>query len=354
MNFKLQSTLCFAFGATLSVLAAFPANSSQFFSKKISDDLWLIGVVGDLITGDDKKFTTEALPLDNAIVAFDSNGGNLMAGINIGKAIRLKGFKTLVLDRNTCASACAIAWLGGAQRYMATGSHVGFHAAYLDNDGLKIPTATGNALVGAYMAQLGLSDTAIVYVTSAGPDDIQWLSFSDASRVSIDVKSFDMGDQPASPSVQSQPPAQEPLASTPPSSMSLEQQAMAFYSEYERNWSLDNASALPYLGSLYGDQIDYYGSIRPKTDVMAEKDKFAQRWPMRDYRPRPGTVSASCNVSRSECTVSGTLDWKAFNPAASITSVGVAEYQFVVTFAGAKPTIIGENGTVLKRNRTKN
>lgn len=354
MNYKLRAITYLTLGAILSVFASSPASSSQFFSKKISEDLWLIGIVGDLVTGDDKKFTAEALPLDNAIVAFDSNGGNLMAGINIGKAIRLKGFKTLVLEHNTCASACAIAWLGGPQRYMAAGAHVGFHAAYLDNDGLKIPTATGNALVGAYMAQLGLSDGAIVYVTSAGPDDIQWLSFSDASRVSIDVKSFDADDRPASPSAQYQAPAQEPLASSPPSSTSLEQQAMAFYSEYERNWSLDNTSALPYLGSLYGDQIDYYGSVKSKADVMAEKTKFAQRWPTRDYRPRPGTISASCNVSRSECTVSGTLDWKAFNPAASITSVGVAEYQFVVTFAGAKPTIVGENGTVLKRNRTKN
>jgi hypothetical protein len=87
---------------------------------------------------------------------------------------------------------------------------------------------------------------------------------------------------------------------------------------------------------------------------MAEKIKFAQRWPTRDYRARPGSISAYCNEAKSECTVSGTLDWKAFNPATSITSLGVAQYQFVVNFVGAKPTIVGENGTVLTRNRSKN
>lgn len=48
----------------------------------------LITVSGDLAFGDDKKFVDVALGTANAIVVFQSRGGNLIAGIEIGKAIR--------------------------------------------------------------------------------------------------------------------------------------------------------------------------------------------------------------------------------------------------------------------------
>jgi hypothetical protein len=46
-----------------------------------------IFVVGDLTLGDENKFINVALNSANAIVAFQSPGGNLIAGIEIGKAI---------------------------------------------------------------------------------------------------------------------------------------------------------------------------------------------------------------------------------------------------------------------------
>jgi hypothetical protein len=76
-------------------------------------------VVGDLLPGDDIAFRTHVGRLTKAIVAFNSDGGDLLAGITIGKTIRLKSFATAVLDGQRCASACAIAWLGGSPRLMA-------------------------------------------------------------------------------------------------------------------------------------------------------------------------------------------------------------------------------------------
>lgn len=62
---------------------------------------------------------------------FNSEGGNLMAGLEIGRAIRLKGFDTLVPDKMYCASACALAWLGGKTRWAGPGDHSTFHAAWM-------------------------------------------------------------------------------------------------------------------------------------------------------------------------------------------------------------------------------
>ena len=85
------------------------------FSKSASrnDGPDIILVDGQLSIGDEKQFISAALNSENAIVVFQSPGGNLFAGIEIGKAIRLKGFSTFVPDGVQCASACALAWLGG-------------------------------------------------------------------------------------------------------------------------------------------------------------------------------------------------------------------------------------------------
>ncbi|MDE2384633.1 MAG: hypothetical protein KGO53_08440 [Alphaproteobacteria bacterium] len=69
----------------------------------------LISIEGEFVQGDEKEFTRRVLDVDTAIVRLSSPGGNLYAGIQMGKAIRLKQFSTLVTNDSTCASACALA-----------------------------------------------------------------------------------------------------------------------------------------------------------------------------------------------------------------------------------------------------
>lgn len=175
----------------------------------------ILTVSGQLENGDHAKFVDLALPASRAIVLFNSPGGSLRAGIEIGKAIRLKGFATAVPNDVVCASACAIAWLGGAPRLMGSRARVGFHAAYTEDNGAKLPTAVGNALVGAYVSQLGFPDRAVEYVTAAPPDSIQWLSVRDALAVGISVTELQehaAGANSATPSPkrESRPPAASP------------------------------------------------------------------------------------------------------------------------------------------------
>ena len=44
-----------------------------------------------------------------------------------------------------------------------------------------------NAVVGAYLSQLGFSQSAVIYVTSAPPEGIQWLSELDAKKNGVEV-----------------------------------------------------------------------------------------------------------------------------------------------------------------------
>jgi hypothetical protein len=51
--------------------------------------------------------------------------------------------------------------------------------------GKAAESGVGNALVGAYLNQIGMPETAIVYVTSAPPEGIDWLTPEKAGRVGI-------------------------------------------------------------------------------------------------------------------------------------------------------------------------
>src|SRR5215475_10156487 len=182
-----------------------PALSAEFRKSSLGPSAPdLIEVVGELIRGDEAKFIEAAIKSADAIVVFHSGGGNLLAGIEIGKAIRLKGFSTMVPDNMYCASACALAWIAGRVRLMSDTARVGFHAVYTSQDGETRVSSAGNAIVGAYLNQLGLPTSAIIYITGAPPDGMQWLNFADAQRVGIEVKRLNLTEDAKA----SQPPVQ--------------------------------------------------------------------------------------------------------------------------------------------------
>lgn len=148
----------------------------------------LVAITGAIDLADKDEFLRKIAPLTSAIVSFSSDGGSLIAGLEIGETIRLKNFSTLVPDQARCASSCALAWLGGTRRFMGSHAQVGFHAAY-DGQTHQV-TSSGNALVGAYLNKIGLPYSAVVYITSASPDSITWLSKPDAERLGIEVSLF--------------------------------------------------------------------------------------------------------------------------------------------------------------------
>ena len=148
----------------------------------------IISIEGELAAGDEARFADAALGAKGAIVMLSSPGGNLAAGIDIGRDIRLKGFATLVPEGFQCASACALAWLAGSPRFMGAGATVGFHAASsVDTGGVS---SMGNAVAGAYLNQLGLPFSAVFYITEPQPDEIRWLTFEDAQQYGIEVRRF--------------------------------------------------------------------------------------------------------------------------------------------------------------------
>jgi len=122
-----------------------------------------------------------------AVVILNSFGGSLLDGLDIGEFVKESGYTTFVRSGDKCASACAYIWVAGSTQYYPKEgkASIGFHGSYmarLNKDGSineKVkPEADpgGNAIIGAYLHQLGFNFKTISALASAGPSEMFWLT----------------------------------------------------------------------------------------------------------------------------------------------------------------------------------
>src|SRR5258708_7937574 len=153
MNFRIASSVLAS--ATFACIVTAHCAQAAIISVEpsVRGQPALVFVDGDLEPGDGDQFRSKTSFLSKAMIAFRSDGGSVVAGIQIGETIRLKGFTTTVTGTARCASACALAWLGGVRRFMRPAARIGVHGAYNMDSQM---TGVGNALIGAYLNKIGL------------------------------------------------------------------------------------------------------------------------------------------------------------------------------------------------------
>jgi hypothetical protein len=174
----------------------------------------------DVITLQDKikledleTFKNAANASKNAVVILHSPGGNAEAGMEMGRIIHDKNFITMVPINGDCESACAMMWLAGNPRIVAAGGGVGFHSVFIERktDRSRWVSSEGNALAGAYLHELGLSQKAIVFLTQAPPQGMAYLSESVAGEIGLEVVWLRMdGTSSSAPSSQLPPSTDAP------------------------------------------------------------------------------------------------------------------------------------------------
>jgi hypothetical protein len=206
--------------ASVALLTFLPWSATATMAADIqvlpsSSDEAFVVIRGELFEGDEFEFRGKLLPFRAAAILFESPGGNLLAGLEIGRTIRDSGYFTAVAPGTRCSSACALAWLGGIERTMAPSAEVGFHAAYVREGRMVRESGMGNALVGAYLAGLGLDDRAIAYLTVAPPDSMLFLDpeMLSALGIPVSVLSDDAQQMNRRPSVSALPPIIQPSTS---------------------------------------------------------------------------------------------------------------------------------------------
>lgn len=120
-------------------------------------------------------------------VSLDSPGGNMFAGIKLGQAIRRLAFDTEILDRQTCASACALAFLGGAERSLDTNGRFGVHqfSSAIGNVGDSLTQATIVA-VASYIESMGVDRKLLDVASLIPPASIYWLTDEQRQQLRVD------------------------------------------------------------------------------------------------------------------------------------------------------------------------
>jgi hypothetical protein len=320
----------------LWLLASTVVEAAQIAVKPLDNGSTLVAIEGefDLADIDAFRIKTESLPVGRARVEFSSNGGSLLAGIRIGSLIRTKKFNTVVPDGAQCASACALAWLGGTRRLIGENARVGFHAAYIVKTGALSESGLGNAILGAYLNQLGLSEKAILYITHAAPTSMQWMSMEEAAEYGIAVAKLPLAD--AGPGAADAAVAQYPEGSP-------ERRASEFVLALLERWSGPNAELLLFLNGLYADKVVYYGKSESRQTVLLTKRRFANRWTQRAYTVRPSSLTATC-AGVMVCRVEGTVGWK-FQQAKT-TSHGVGSFEYTIVLGDEVAKIAAETSSV--------
>jgi len=279
-----------------------------------------------------------------SVVALDSPGGRLKAGLDIGTAIRDRQLTTLVQDATVCASACAIAWLGGAKRLLGQTARVGFHAAYR-NEGRRAnnESGVGNALLGAYLNRLGLSDKAVAYITVAAPNEMTWLTQRDAQALGIDVALYSTA-------------ATGGLAALPRGGAGsedgrvqagLEQMAQNFPAVFFEQASQRPEVALDFFAAAYGEQVVYNGALLSRAQMLTLRRELASRWPEQNYTPRPDSVRLKCAALAGTCEIAGVFDWERSSWGRGARSSGRSRFLFQVALEGDALKIRAESQSII-------
>lgn len=132
-------------------------------------------------------------------VVLNSPGGDLFAGMEIGRIIRKYGATTsiginnltdpeLFPSKGECLSACSLAFLGGSYRNFLDGSIYGVHRVSSSIGPRSIDLDVGqilSAAIGSYIREMGADPGLFDLMVKAGKSEIYILSEEEAKKLKV-------------------------------------------------------------------------------------------------------------------------------------------------------------------------
>lgn len=125
----------------------------------------------------------------------------------------------------------------------------------------------------------------------------------------------------------------------------LHQLAKNVLSNYLAAWSSYSSATVHSVSSFYGSRVWFHGKNVSIHDLIEEKRRFLQRWPVREYRARPTSVVVQCDGVKDSCKVASLLEYRAENPTRKRRATGVANLELQVSFSTGRPEIVEENSS---------
>lgn len=347
--FGLLSVIC-------SVALALPAQAAlEFRPVTLDSGVTVLVVSGEFELNDPvARLPNEIRSSGASVIMFDSIGGNPIAAMNFGRAIRQSGLPTVQVRSMLCVSACALAFLGGAIRFAESGS-IGLHKPSFDetaNFGRDEAVSAIQSLTAEtidYLIEMGIDPALIKLSLSYESSDMRYLSTSEMLqyRVITDESAPEPDRLAMAPSTTNRPPAAERKSPPMPPPAMDRGQAIDFVSMLIQMHTLPAYQALSQLKQYYGGAIDYYGHVRSIDWVMNDKSDYFARWPTRNYQLRYDTVSATC-ANGQVCSVTGLYDWSVLSMERRKKASGTASFEFSFT-ARAPHHVLRETSKVVQR-----
>jgi len=124
-------------------------------------------------------------------VWLNSPGGNLFAGMQLGRIVRTHGASTYIIDHRTllpgeCYSACSLTFLGGVYRFNDNGGRYGVHRASLGPAAGDVDRGQDlSAAVGGYIREMGVDARLLDLWMKARPDEMYVLSRREAEDLGV-------------------------------------------------------------------------------------------------------------------------------------------------------------------------
>lgn len=207
--FGLQSVLTAAIAGLVLGTLAQPASAIEI-SKHASDSaevnaIQLKGKIDDGDTFDLQVYISNLPKKPIVIVYMNSPGGNLREGMRLGRFFFNNKIETSVETKTACASACALAFLGGRDgatgkphRTKASNSGLGFHSfsrefdkdKRYDADDLKTvvqQTQSQVYLVADYLKEIGADMDILRLMLRAQANQMNFISNDEALALNIRV-----------------------------------------------------------------------------------------------------------------------------------------------------------------------
>ncbi len=180
---KLCSRLALAIIANLACLPAFGDVSVREANSRTE-----IFVTGEITsdTRDEIAQITRSVR-GPAVVYFDTIGGDLLSGLELGRIIRRSGFATDVgratgssgVAPGKCHSVCTMSYAGGYFRYLQPGSQLGVHRFYRNGrtgaSDLDVGQVMSAAITG-YLTEMGIDLGLFEVMVKAGRGQMIMLS----------------------------------------------------------------------------------------------------------------------------------------------------------------------------------
>ena len=298
-----------------------------------------------------------------------NNGGGLVhIGLVVAEEIYERGLNTYIPKDSYCASACSFVFFAGRQR-LAVG-RLGVHQ-------ISAPELTGE------QAQFGVSDIVATLPKYGVSADVLGIMFSTPSRTCTSSRrrkspstastawvrprrppmarsragparrarpspspqqqtsapapapqqqtSAPAGEAklpPRQPAAAGQAPVANPYLTSSPRRPSDEQKAINAAALMIQAGSGTNEEAMKFTREFYADTVDFFKKKRPKSEVLADKQAYFARWPVRRFVVDQSTLRAKCE--NQLCMVKGIYDYKVSSPERGKNASGTSNFTYIL------------------------